>query len=123
MRLLNGERLSGIIIETEAYQGEEDLACHAHVGRTKRTEIMYGAPGHAYVYFTYGMHWCLNCVTNPSGYPAAVLIRAVFPQEGLMEDAKNGRKGRRFEELCNGPAKICQAMEIDGTFNGDQYMQ
>ena len=75
VRCLNGERLAGIILETEAYHGQEDLACHARAGHTARTAVMYGPPGRAYIYFTYGMHWCLNCVTGDVGFPAAVLIR------------------------------------------------
>jgi DNA-3-methyladenine glycosylase len=117
VRLLNGQRVSGLIVETEAYRGEEDLACHARAGRTPRTEIMYGPPGQAYVYFTYGMHWMLNCVTGAEGFPAAVLIRAILPQEGLDVIATN-RAGRPQREWCNGPAKLCQALGIDGSFNG-----
>lgn len=115
-RLDEGARLGGVIVETEAYRGEEDLACHARAGRTPRTEVMYGPPGRAYVYFTYGMHWLLNCVTGPAGYPAAVLIRAIWPDEGLEQIAAR-RPGRPPVEWCNGPAKLCQALEIDGRFN------
>jgi DNA-3-methyladenine glycosylase len=110
-------RLAGIITETEAYIGEEDLACHAHVGKTKRNSIMYGPAGNAYVYFTYGMHWCLNCVTGEKGFPAAVLIRSILPTEGL-ELIKSNRSFRPDAELCNGPAKICQAFAITGEMNG-----
>ena len=77
------DRIAGYIIETEAYQGENDLACHARAGRTARTEVMYGPAGRAYVYFIYGIHWMLNCVAGPQGFPAAVLIRAILPSEGL----------------------------------------
>ncbi|RME86862.1 MAG: DNA-3-methyladenine glycosylase [Anaerolineae bacterium] len=113
VRLLDGQRLSGIITETEAYIGEEDLGCHARAGRTKRTAVMYGPPGHAYVYFTYGMHWCLNVVTEREGFPAAVLIRAIRPIEGIEVIAAR-RKGRDTD----GPAKLTQALGITGTENG-----
>jgi DNA-3-methyladenine glycosylase len=109
----NSLRLSGIIIETEAYIGEEDLACHARAGKTRRTAVMYGPPGYAYIYFTYGMHWCLNAVTEREGFPAAVLIRAIRPDEGL-ETICDRRDGRD----TNGPAKLTQALGIDGALNG-----
>ncbi len=113
VRILDGRRLSGIITETEAYIGEEDLGCHARAGRTKRTAVMYGPPGHAYVYFTYGMHWCLNAVTEREGFPAAVLIRAIYPVEGVdvIAARRNGRD-------TNGPAKLTQALGISGEENG-----
>ena len=83
VRLEGGQRLAGTITEAEAYIGETDLGCHAKAGRTPRTAVMFGPPGHAYVYFTYGMHWMLNFVTEAEGFPAAVLIRALQPIEGL----------------------------------------
>jgi len=110
-------RLAGYISETEAYEGEEDLACHARAGKTKRTMIMYGPPGRAYVYFTYGMHWMLNCVSGAEGQPAAVLIRAITPCEGEDRIAAH-REGQPRKEWCNGPAKLCQALKIDGSMNG-----
>lgn len=122
VRQQNGQRISGLIVETEAYVGEDDLACHARAGKTARTAVMYGPPGRAYVYFTYGMHWLLNCVTSPVDTPAAVLLRAVIPQEGL--DLITARRvGRAPREWCNGPAKICQALEITGTMNGIDLCQ
>ncbi len=108
-----GVRLSGIITEAEAYIGEEDLGCHAKAGKTKRTAVMYGPPGHAYVYFTYGMHWMLNAITEREGFPAAVLIRAIDPIDGLDLIATR-REGRDTA----GPAKLTQALGIDGTLNG-----
>jgi DNA-3-methyladenine glycosylase len=117
VRLDRGKRLSGIIIETEAYHGEQDQGCHARAGLTPRTQVMYGAPGHAYVYFTYGMHWMLNFVTEPAGFPAAVLIRSILPQEGLELMAKR-RNGQPSKHWTDGPAKICQALDIDGRLNG-----
>jgi DNA-3-methyladenine glycosylase len=82
-----GVRITGTIVETEAYRGEEDQACHARAGRTPRTSIMYGHAGMAYIYFTYGMHWLLNCVTEREGFPAAVLLRAIIPLEGQEQMA------------------------------------
>lgn len=117
VHLVGGQRISGIISETEAYRGEDDLGCHARAGRTPRTAIMYGPPGHAYVYFTYGMHWLLNFVTESEGYPAAVLIRGILPSEGLALIAKN-RRGRPRSQWTDGPAKLCQALGIDGGHNG-----
>ena len=123
VRLVNGRRLSGIIVETEAYcdDGERDLACHgdkANGGRpTPRTAVMFGPPGFAYVYFTYGMHWMFNVVTGEEGQANAVLVRALQPEEGgeFMAVHRNGRSRR---EWTNGPAKLAQALAIDKTFNG-----
>jgi DNA-3-methyladenine glycosylase len=117
VRQSNGTRLTGRIVEAEAYRGEEDLACHAKAGRTRRTEIMYGPPGFAYVYFTYGMHWMLNVVTEKEGFPAAVLIRAVEPVEGI-EIMRRLRGMHETALLCKGPARLTQAMAIHKTENG-----
>ena len=117
VRILDGKRVAGIILETEGYDGESDLACHAHVGRTKRNEVMFGPPGYAYVYFIYGMHWMLNCVTGQKDYPAAVLIRAIQPVENLELIAEI-RLPARKEDWCNGPAKLTQVLQINGELNG-----
>jgi DNA-3-methyladenine glycosylase len=117
VRLDEGQRLAGLIIETEAYRGESDLGCHAKAGLTPRTQVMYGPPGHAYVYFTYGMHWMLNFVTEPQGFPAAVLIRAIFPTEGIPVIAAR-RSGRPRPQWTDGPGKLCQALAIDRRLNG-----
>jgi DNA-3-methyladenine glycosylase len=113
VRILDGVRLAGLITETEAYISEEDLACHAKAGRTPRTAVMYGDPGHAYVYFTYGNHWMLNVVTERKGFPAAVLIRAIQPVEGI-EIISQRRQGRD----TYGPGKLCQALGITKAENG-----
>jgi DNA-3-methyladenine glycosylase len=111
-----GRRLSGMITETEAYCGEKDLACHAKAGRTPRTAVMYGPPGHAYVYFTYGMHWLFNTVTRPEGQPEAVLVRAIIPLEGLeVIKARRGNVPRRV--WTDGPAKLTQALGIGEQHN------
>lgn len=117
VHLEDGERLSGLIVEAEAYCGEQDLGCHAKAGRTRRTEVMYGEAGTAYVYFTYGMHWMFNCVTQPEGQPAAVLIRAIVPQEGLGKiEKRRGNQPRKH--WTDGPAKLTQALGINGKHNG-----
>ncbi len=117
VRRLNGHRLSGIIVEAEAYIGEEDLACHAKAGKTPRTQVMYGPAGFSYVYFTYGMHWMLNVVTESEEHPAAVLIRAIQPMEGV-DVMQRLRGGRELSDLCNGPAKLTQALSIARAENG-----
>ncbi len=117
VRVIEGRRVAGYIIETEAYAGESDLACHARAGRTPRTEVMYGTPGRAYIYFIYGMHWMLNVVAEAEGSPAAVLIRAMLPSEGL--DLIAARRGKvRPRDWSNGPARLCQALDIDERLNG-----
>jgi DNA-3-methyladenine glycosylase len=112
VRVLDGVKLVGIISETEAYIGEDDLACHAKAGLTKRTAPMYGPPGHAYIYFTYGNHWMLNAVTEREGFPSAVLIRAIQPIEGIevMTERRQGRD-------TLGPGKLTQAMGITKSEN------
>ena len=117
VRLVDGQRLSGIIVETEAYIGETDTACHASKGRTPRTAVMFGPPGYAYVYLIYGMYHMLNIVTEAEGFPAAVLIRAIEPVEGLEQmQARRGRQ--RGANLTNGPGKLCKALAIDRGLNG-----
>ena len=112
VRILDDIKLAGLITETEAYVGEEDLGCHAKAGRTPRTQVMYGPPGHAYVYFTYGNHWMLNAVTEREDFPAAVLIRAIQPIEGVevMSERRSGRD-------TFGPGKLTQAMGITKSEN------
>ena len=105
-RLEDGTRMVGRIVETEAYEGPHDLAAHSALGRrTPRTEVMFGEPGHAYVYFVYGMHFCFNVVTAPLGVPHAVLIRALEPVKNIAERTQ-------------GPALLCRALGIDKSLNG-----
>lgn len=108
-------RVTGRIVEVEAYEGEDDPACHAAAGLTARTEPLYGPPGHAYVYLIYGMYHCLNAVTRPPGRPGAVLIRALEPVEGLeiMRCRRGwGTNGRPDRELANGPGKLSRSLGL-----------
>jgi len=117
VHVLNEQRLSGRIVEVEAYIGEEDRASHARCGPTRRNAPMYGLPGHAYVYLIYGMHHCFNVVTGREGLPAAVLVRALEPLEGI-EEMRERRGGRSDLPLTSGPARLCQALGIDRQFDG-----
>jgi DNA-3-methyladenine glycosylase len=112
VRLEDGGRTAGIIVETEAYIGEEDLGCHARVGYTPRTRVLYGPPGHTYVYFTYGNYWMLNFVAEREGFPAAVLIRGIVPVEGFERIAARRAK-QPPEHWTDGPGKICIALSIN----------
>jgi DNA-3-methyladenine glycosylase len=111
------EYTSGIIIETEAYCGRDDKACHANNGkRTARTEVMYGKPGHAYIYICYGIHHLFNVVTNRPGLADAVLIRAIKPIEGV-DTMKERRNIQEFKNLSDGPGKLTRAMGITTSLN------
>jgi DNA-3-methyladenine glycosylase len=104
--------VAGRIVETEAYIGEHDLACHAAAGKTNRTAPLYGPPGIAYVYFVYGMYWCVNAVTRSEGEPSAVLIRAVEPLAGIDLMRARRPRARNDVDLTNGPGKLCLALAI-----------
>jgi DNA-3-methyladenine glycosylase len=112
--------VSARIVETEAYLGEHDLACHAAAGRTARTEPLYGRPGIAYVYFIYGMYWCFNAVTRAEHEPSAVLVRAVEPLTGIAIMKSRRPKARRDVDLTNGPGKLGLALGIDARHNRAQ---
>jgi len=121
VRQVGGRRLSAAIVETEAYIGHGDTACHAGKGRTARTDVMFGPPGRAYVYLIYGMYHMLNLVTEADGFAAAVLIRAVEPLEGVAEmqtrRQKNPDSPVKLTNLTSGPGKLCQALAIDRALN------
>lgn len=118
VHIVNGQRISGRIIETEAYLGVTDRACHSYGGRkTERVKSLYLAGGHAYVYFIYGMHFCFNVVTRKRGEPEAVLIRALAPEQGLPE-MRRRRRIKKDRDLANGPGKLCQALGIDRACDG-----
>ena len=120
VRVLDGERIAGRIVETEAYVGEEDEASHASPGPTERNASMYLEAGHGYVYLIYGMYHCFNIVTEREGFPAAVLVRALEPLEGLASMRKRrGSVGARSDtELTSGPGRLCQALAIDRSHDG-----
>jgi DNA-3-methyladenine glycosylase len=119
VRVLDGERLAGMIVEVEAYLGATDRAAHTFNGRrTARNESMYLAGGHAYVYFTYGMHHCLNVVCGEADDGVAVLIRALEPVEGIEAMNRRRLKARRETDLCSGPGKLTQALGIDRALDG-----
>lgn len=118
VREIDGQPVRGLIVETEAYIGPEDSACHASKGRTARTEVMFGPPGYSYVYLIYGMYHMLNLVTQAEDFPAAVLIRAIEPVAGLELMRANRPPGQRPQNLTNGPGKLCRALAIDRTLNG-----
>lgn len=118
-----GERVSARIVEVEAYLGVEDRAAHSYGGRrTRRTETMYAVGGTAYVFFVYGMHHQFNVVTGPAGLPHAVLIRAVEPEEGI-ELMRARRPVSKERELTSGPGKLCRALGIDLSFDGQDLTE
>ncbi|MGI9624640.1 MAG: DNA-3-methyladenine glycosylase [Acidimicrobiales bacterium] len=119
--VLAGER-SGSIVEVEAYRGSDDPGSHGYRGVTPRTEVMFGPPGHLYVYFSYGMHWCANVVCGPPGVCGAVLIRGLSPLTGLAGMYTARPKAKRDRDLCSGPAKLCASLGIDGRHNGINLM-
>lgn len=120
-RRIDGQIIDCRIVEVEAYD-QTDAASHSYKGRTSRTDVMFGPSGHLYVYFTYGMHYCANVVVGPVGYGSAVLIRAVEPLGGF--DLIRRRRGDKPDhQLTNGPAKFCQALDLDKAFNGHDLRQ
>ena len=121
VRRNGGERLAGRIVETEAYLGEHDPAAHAASGRTARNAVLYGPPGHAYVYRIYGLHYCINVSCLPEGIPGCVLLRALEPLEGM--DAMRRNRGlsasAAIRQLASGPGKLCQAFGITRAADND----
>ena len=120
-RALIGWRLgvaetAGVIVETEAYEAS-DPACHAYIGKTTRNGVLFGPPGHAYVYLSYGIHSLLNFVTEPEGTASAVLIRALEPTDGI-ELMRRRRRRSETEDLCSGPGKLTEALGVDLSLNG-----
>jgi len=109
--------LTGRLVEVEAYIGKGDPACHAAVGKTKRNEVMFGLGGYSYIYFIYGMYYCLNVVTEDEGFPAAVLIRGVEPVKGV-EYMRQRYSNPDKNKLTDGPGKLCKAFNLTGKDNG-----
>ncbi|QQG48094.1 MAG: DNA-3-methyladenine glycosylase [archaeon] len=121
VRVREGRRLAGVIVETEAYRGTRDPGSHAYRGRKPRNAVMFGDPGHAYLYFTYGNHWMLNLTCEPSQRPAAVLIRALEPSEGVALMKRN-RRVEEEVEIASGPGKLAKALGLDGALNGEDVV-
>ncbi len=117
-KILVHGRTAGMIVETEAYLGGDDLAAHSARGITNRTRVIFGPPGHAYVYFIYGMHECLNLVAEPEGNPGCVLIRAAEPVAGIPIMKRRRAKGRTVEKLASGPGNLTQAFGVTRAQNG-----
>lgn len=115
--LVCGERV-GRVVEVEAYEGADDPASHAYRGPTPRNGVMFGPPGHLYVYRSYGMHWCANVVCGPAGEASAVLLRAVEPVAGIEAMWADRPRARRAADLGSGPGKLCAALAIDARHNG-----
>ena len=111
------------IVEVEAYAGAEDPASHAYRGPTRRNATMFGPPGHLYVYFSYGVHWCANVVCGPPGAAHAVLLRAGAPLAGLEEMRAARPAARRDRDLASGPGKLCQALGLDRSNDGDDLVR
>ncbi len=119
--IIDGKETSGRIVEVEAYHGDTDPACHCYYRRTERNEVMFWEPGHCYVYLIYGMHYCVNIVSEKRGTGAAVLIRAVEPLTGI-DIMLQRRRCNKHSNLTNGPAKLCKALGIDKSLLGEHFL-
>jgi len=118
VRKKDHRRFSGIIVETEAYVGWDDKACHGSRGMTRRNSVMFGKAAHAYVYLVYGMYYCLNLVTERENYPSAVLVRSIEPVEGFDPVPAEEGYGGRIAKVTSGPGLVCRALDIDLKLNG-----